>query len=115
MLQWKPKIMEFISQSWPNFLATLNQKQEERLKQRLERRRQLKEERSKEGLVVDDETLDEIVEKEEKRRDFLEDRKKKRVSYLWIFITNKVHRNRPQTIQTLKQLGLMDFDGLSTV
>ena len=39
----------------------------------------LKEERAKEGLSIDDETLDEMVEKEEKRRDFLEERKKKRV------------------------------------
>ncbi|XP_038068700.1 trichohyalin-like isoform X2 [Patiria miniata] len=65
-------------QELAKLLGNTKTEQEERLKQRLERRRQLMEERSKEGLEVDDETLETILDKEEKRRDFIEDRKKKR-------------------------------------
>ncbi|XP_071784125.1 uncharacterized protein [Asterias amurensis] len=65
-------------QELAKLLGSTKSEQEERLKRRLERRKELKEERAKEGLSIDDETLDEMVEKEEKRRDFLEERKKKR-------------------------------------
>ncbi|XP_022097553.1 trichohyalin-like isoform X2 [Acanthaster planci] len=65
-------------QELTKLLGNTKAEQGERLKQRLERRRQLIEKRAKEGLAVDDETLDAIIDKEEKRRDLMEDRKKRR-------------------------------------
>ncbi|XP_071495122.1 uncharacterized protein [Diadema antillarum] len=58
-------------------LGVTKTEQAERLKLRLERRKKLKEEREAEGLAVDEEVLDDILDHEEARRDVLEERKKR--------------------------------------
>ena len=56
-------------------LGDTKAQQEERMRKRLERLKQLKAEREAEGLSVDDETLEEIVDKEDSRKDALETRR----------------------------------------
>eukprot|EP00057_Strongylocentrotus_purpuratus_P011445 XP_011665919.1 PREDICTED: trichohyalin isoform X2 [Strongylocentrotus purpuratus] len=58
-------------------LGATKTEQEEKLKQRLERKKQLKEEREAQGLEANDEVLDEIVQHEMSRKEILEDRKKR--------------------------------------
>ena len=63
-------------------LGATKSEQAERLKQRLERRRQLKEEREAQGLETGDNVIDEIIQHEEARKEVLEERKKRHVSSL---------------------------------
>ncbi|XP_041457735.1 trichohyalin-like isoform X3 [Lytechinus variegatus] len=58
-------------------LGATKTEQEEKLKQRLERKKQLKEEREAQGLEASDEVLDEIVQHEMSRKEVLEERKKR--------------------------------------